>query len=87
MNFLKEIFKFIAAKKILVNSNFIISFNFWWFICNYPRNFCSSIYLHYILIMTYILGISAFYHDSAACLVEDGKIISAAQGKIYSKKT
>ena len=29
--------------------------------------------------MTYILGISAFYHDSAASLVKDGKVISAIQ--------
>ena len=29
--------------------------------------------------MTDILGISAFYHDSAACLVRDGKIVAAAQ--------
>jgi len=26
-----------------------------------------------------ILGISAFYHDAAACLVIDGKIVAAAQ--------
>ena len=25
-----------------------------------------------------ILGISAFYHDSAACLIQDGKIVAAA---------
>ena len=36
--------------------------------------------------MTYILGISAFYHDSAACLVEDGKIISAAQEERFTRK-
>ena len=29
--------------------------------------------------MTYILGISAFYHDSAAALIKDGKIIMAIQ--------
>ena len=29
--------------------------------------------------MTFILGISAFYHDSAACILKDGKIIAAAQ--------
>ncbi len=33
-----------------------------------------------------ILGISAFYHDSAACLVEDGRIISAAQEERFSRK-
>ena len=36
--------------------------------------------------MTYILGISAFYHDSAAALVVDGKIESAAQEERFSRK-
>jgi len=34
----------------------------------------------------YILGISAFYHDSAACLVKDGAIIAAAQEERFSRK-
>jgi len=34
----------------------------------------------------YILGISAFYHDSAACLLKDGKILSAAQEERFSRK-
>jgi carbamoyltransferase len=33
-----------------------------------------------------ILGISAFYHDSAACLVQDGLIISAAQEERFTRK-
>lgn len=33
-----------------------------------------------------ILGISAFYHDSAACLIQDGKIIAAAQEERFSRK-
>ena len=36
--------------------------------------------------MTSILGISAFYHDSAASLVVDGKIIAAAQEERFSRK-
>ena len=36
--------------------------------------------------MTYILGISAFYHDSAAALIKDGKIISAAQEERFTRK-
>ena len=36
--------------------------------------------------MTRILGISAFYHDSAAALVVDGKIIAAAQEERFSRK-
>ncbi|WP_149495955.1 carbamoyltransferase family protein [Roseiconus lacunae] len=35
--------------------------------------------------MTAILGISAFYHDSAAALVVDGKIIAAAQEERFSR--
>ena len=33
-----------------------------------------------------ILGISAFYHDSAVCLVKDGEIIFAAQEERFSRK-
>ena len=33
----------------------------------------------------YILGISAFYHDSAACLVENGEIIAAAQEERFTR--
>ncbi|MBI4684357.1 MAG: carbamoyltransferase [Nitrospirae bacterium] len=33
-----------------------------------------------------ILGISAFYHDSAASLVQDGKIIAAAQEERFTRK-
>ena len=36
--------------------------------------------------MTAILGISAFYHDSAAALVVDGKIVSAAQEERFTRK-
>jgi len=36
--------------------------------------------------MTSILGISAFYHDSAATLIKDGKIIAAAQEERFSRK-
>src|SRR5213594_2300061 len=35
---------------------------------------------------TYILGISAFYHDSAACLLQDGEIVAAAQEERFSRK-
>ena len=33
-----------------------------------------------------ILGISAFYHDSAACLVSDGHIVAAAQEERFTRK-
>ena len=34
----------------------------------------------------YILGISAFYHDSAACLISNGEIIAAAQEERFTRK-
>lgn len=36
--------------------------------------------------MTAVLGISAFYHDSAACLVIDGEIVAAAQEERFTRK-
>src|SRR5213079_3056479 len=36
--------------------------------------------------MTAILGISAFYHDSAAALVVDGDIVAAAQEERFTRK-
>ena len=33
-----------------------------------------------------ILGLSAFYHDSAACLVRDGEIVAAAQEERFTRK-
>ena len=36
--------------------------------------------------MKSILGISAFYHDSAACILKDGIIIAAAQEERFTRK-
>ncbi len=36
--------------------------------------------------MNYILGISAFYHDSAACILKDGEIIVAVQEERFTRK-
>jgi carbamoyltransferase len=35
--------------------------------------------------VNYILGISAFYHDSAACILKDGNIIAAAQEERFTR--
>ncbi|MGL5035036.1 MAG: carbamoyltransferase family protein [Microcystaceae cyanobacterium] len=36
--------------------------------------------------MSYILGISAYYHDSAAALIKSGQIVAAAQEERFSRK-
>jgi carbamoyltransferase len=43
----------------------------------------GAIYLH--LVLMFILGISAFYHDSAAALLRDGHIIAAAQEERFTR--
>ena len=35
---------------------------------------------------TFILGISAFYHDSAACILRDGEIVAAAQEERFTRR-
>lgn len=35
---------------------------------------------------TWILGLSAYYHDSASCLVKDGQIVAAAQEERFTRK-
>ncbi len=35
---------------------------------------------------TFILGLSAYYHDSAACLLQDGRIVAAAQEERFTRK-
>ncbi|HJZ74896.1 MAG TPA: carbamoyltransferase N-terminal domain-containing protein, partial [Vicinamibacterales bacterium] len=35
---------------------------------------------------TRILGISAYYHDSAACLLEDGRLVAAAQEERFTRR-
>jgi len=37
-------------------------------------------------VATYILGVSAYYHDSAACLIRDGNIVAAAQEERFTRK-
>ena len=34
----------------------------------------------------YVLGVSAFYHDSAAAILRDGEIIAAAQEERFTRK-
>ena len=33
----------------------------------------------------YILGISGFYHDAAACLIKDGKIVAASEEERFNR--
>ena len=62
------------------------SFGYFWRINSIkPGISGGTLYIHNILV-TKILGISAFYHDSAAAIIHDGKIIAAAQEERFSRK-
>ena len=51
------------------------------------QNCNCSFYLYNILNkVNYILGISAYYHDSAAALLENGNISLAVQEERFSRK-
>ena len=52
---------------------------------NSPGLGFGTVYLFPFLGRMYILGISAYYHDSAACLVQDGNILSAAQEERFTR--
>jgi carbamoyltransferase len=58
----------------------------WWPISSCARLCSSPIYLHIVLNILKILGISAYYHDAAACLVVDGDIVAAAQEERFTRK-
>jgi carbamoyltransferase len=46
----------------------------------------GTIYLFAVLSLMYTLGISAYFHDSAACLLKDDVIIAAAQEERFTRK-
>lgn len=43
------------------------------------------LYTHSFNLIMYILGISAYYHDSSACLVKNGEILAAAQEERFTR--
>ena len=59
-----------------------------WWLVNTSTGFCrSTLDIHTFLeAAMYILGISAFYHDSAACLLKNGEIVAAAQEERFTRK-
>ena len=66
---------------------YYFDFSFIWKSLNIGSRFsCSTIYLYNILNKMIILGISAYYHDSACCLIKNGEIISAIQEERLTRK-
>ena len=58
----------------------------WWFNDLGSRFCCCTIYIYTFLESNlYILGISSYYHDSAASIIKDGEIIAAAQEERFTR--
>ena len=76
---------FKGKKEVLVATNNYNLSTFWDFDRFKSGLSRCSIYLYNFLV-TNILGISAFFHDSAAALIQNGKIIAAAQEERFTRK-
>ncbi len=74
-----------SKKKILVITNFNC-FGYIWRFNYFKSRFSYSAFYLYNFLVKSILGISAFYHDSAATILIDGKIIAAAQEERFTRK-
>ncbi len=57
----------------------------YWKSSNRSKGLCNGSLHIYTFLNMNILGISAYYHDSAACLVTDGVIIAAAQEERFTR--
>ena len=83
MDLIKEIWEFLKTRKklwlapiifiLMLFGGLLILFGT--VVPFHLHNFLSIFFM-------YILGISAFYHDSAACLIKNGKIIASSRRKI-----
>lgn len=66
---------------------YYISYSDYWQPFSCSSGLCNcSVYLYSFLTSLIILGFSAFYHDSAVCLIIDGEIIAAAQEERFTRK-
>ena len=81
MEFLKELWAFLRLRKKLWLAPIIVVMLIFGglLILEQGSVVAPFIYTVFQEWLMYILGISAFYHDSAACILRDGEIIAAAQ--------
>ena len=84
MDFIKEFIRFLLVRKKYWLIPIIILLVLFGGIIVMTQGTAVAPLIYTIFQMTYILGISAFYHDSAACLLKGGEIISMEQTKIDS---
>ena len=85
MDFLIEFWQFIKIrKKYWLLPIIIILFVFGGLIVLTQGTAMLHLFTQFFKV-NYILGISAFYHDSAACILKNGEIIAAAQEERFTR--
>ena len=85
MSFIKEFWEFLKVEKILASTILIVLVIFGGLIV-LTQGSAVAPFIYTIFKVSTILGISAFYHDSAACILVDGKIVAAAEER-FTRKT
>ena len=86
IDFLKEFWEFLRERKKYWLLPVIIVLALFGILIVLSQGSVVAPFIYTIFQVTSILGISAFYHDSAAALIIDGKIIAAAQEERFSRK-
>ena len=85
ISFIKEFWEFLKVRKKYWLLPIIIVLALFGVLIVLSQGSAVTFYLHNLLMST-ILGISAFYHDSAAAIIKDGEIIAAAQEERFTRK-
>ena len=83
--FIKEFWEFIKVRKKYWLIPIFLVLGFFWNFNNLDRGNCSCAFYLYNFLMIKILGISAFFHDSAASLIINGKLVAAAQEERFTR--
>ena len=86
ISFLKEFLDFLKERKKYWLFPIIIVLTLFGVLIVLSQGSVVAPFIYTIFQVTSILGISAFYHDSAAALIKDGNIIAAAQEERFSRK-
>ena len=86
MSFIKEFWEFLKVRKKYWLLPIIIVLVLFGGLIVLTQGSAVAPFIYTFFKVTSILGISAFYHDSAACILKDGKIIAAAQEERFTRK-
>ena len=87
MSFIKELWKFMKVRKKFWLLPVFLMLALFGGLVVFTQGTAVAPFIYALFqLMSIILGISAFYHDSASTLLIDGKIVAAAQEERFTRK-